>query len=483
MRSRAARTRLAPTSRLPFAVAAAHQAHLDGALAAIAAKDARKLADQLVIIAENKTPAPAELMWRAAGGQANADIMATLYAAHSTRHEIYSLCHSAWQGAVIANNTAVMDWLLTCEQAMLNYEEKAALAGLAVREGHTALARDMIAPACALGPLLADKKVKLLVNYLHSCSANNRADLAVEMLTAHFGAGNTVFSPHNNAFQNIVIRAASEGHARTLQALLDHGADYLSDDHIGQLLVAALDKNNLDCARIAQRFGGDPLAYDNAAIRHAVRNLATALNAQDANPYARADEIDRRMTIVETLLAAGANPFVAQQAVTQWVRKDIVDEAVARIAAIADGAQARHLARLLPPAALALEDGMQPRVYRDPHLATVNGRYEGIFHQMARHRVLDAMVRRNLLPLHEAALWSTKNPAGMRLIDLAAASGQLQDLLVVDLWAGRLGGLRVMLSAVDEKHLSAADRAAFLHKVQLETLKQQRSESKGRFKL
>ncbi len=483
MRSRAARTRLAPTSRLPFAVAAAQQAYLDGAIAAIAGKDARKLADLLVIITENKAAVPAELLWRAAGGQSDANIMATLYAAHSTRREIYSLCHSAWQGAVIANNTDVMQWLTGCEQAMLNYEEKAALAGLAVREGHADLAREMIAPAAALGAQLADKKIKLLVNYLHACAANNRAELALEILTAHFSPSDGVFSPHNAAFHNIAIRAAAEGHARTLQALLDHGADYLSDDHIGQLLVAALDKNNIDCARIAQRFGGDPLAFDNAAIRHAVRHLATACNARDANPHARSDEIERRMAIVEMLLAAGANPFVAQLAVAQWMHKDVVPEISARIDACASGLKSRHLARLLPPAPLALEDGMMPRVYRDPHLATVNGRYEGIFHQMARHRVLDVAARRGVLPLGDVALWTTKNPAGVRLIDLAAASGQLNTLLEADLWAGKLGALRNLLSTVDARHMSQDACAALLHQAQLETLKQQRSESKGRFKL
>ena len=484
MRSRAARTRLAPSSRLPFTVAAAHQAHLDASLAAIAAKDARKLADTLVIITENKVAAPAELLWRAAGGQADADIMAVLYDAHRTQtRTIGNLCHSAWQGAVIANNVAVMSWLSSCDEAMLNYEEKAALAGLAVREGYSVLARELITPVRNLGPQLADKKTKLLVNYLHACSANNRAELALEILDAHFSPSDGVFSPHNSAFQNIVMRATVEGHARTLQAMLDHGADYLSDDHIGQLLVAALDKNNVECARIAQRFGGDPLSFDNAAIRHAVRHLATALNAQDVNANARADEIDRRMVIVETLLAGGANPFVARQAVAQWVKSECAPEALARIDACADGLQARHTARLLPPAALSIEDGMMPRVYRDPHLVTVNGRYEGIFHQAARHRVLDVMMRRGFLPLNDAALWEAKNPAGTRLIDLAAASGQLAVMLSPDLWAGKVGALRTMLSCVDGKDLSEEDRGALLHKAQLETLKMQRSENKGRFKL
>lgn len=483
MRPRAARTLLSSSPRLPFTVAAAHQAHLDAAVRAIAAQDARALADALQIIAENKTPAPAEVLWRAAGGQGDAAIMDVLFAAHGQRREIASLCYSAWQGSVIMHNQGVMTWLSTCTDATLNYEEKAALAGLAVREGHAHIARDMIAPACALGPQLAEKKTKLLVNYLHACSANDRAELALDILRAHFSPSDGIFSPHNNAYHNIVIRAAIEGHARTLQTMLDHGGDYLNDDHVGQILVAALDKNNLDCARIAHRFGGDPLAFDNAAIRHAVRNLATVINAQDAHAAARADEIERRLSIVETLLASGANPDAAATAVHQWVRKEHCDETMARIDAFAQGARARNTARLMPQEAVSLEDALKPQVYRDSHVPTVHGRYEGLLHHAARHRVLDLMLRRGSVPMPDAATWAAKNPAGMGLVDLAAASGQLSALLAPDFWTGRVNALRTMLSALDEKYLSAENRSALVHRVQLETLDAQSRASNGRFKL
>lgn len=483
MRSRAARSLLSSNPRLPFTVAAAHQAHLDAAVRAIAAKDARALADALQVIAENKTPAPAEALWRAAGGQGDAAIMDVLLSAHATRREIASLCYSAWQGSVITHNQNVMTWLGACEVATLNYEEKAALAGLAVREGHTHIAREMIAPACALGPQLAEKKIKLLVNYLHACSANDRAELALDILRDHFSAADGVFSPHNNAYHNIVIRAAVEGHARTFQALIDHGGDYLNDDHIGQMLVAALDKNNTECARIAQRFGGDPLAFDNAAIRYAVRNLSTAINMQGAHAEARADEIERRLSVVETLLASGASPDAAVKAVHQWVRREFCAETIARIDACAQGLRARNTARLMPQEAVSIEEALQPHVYRDAHLPTVHGRYEGVLHQAARHRVLDVILRRGVVPMPDAATWAAKNPAGMTLVDLAAASGQLSTLLAVDFWTGRVNALRTMLSVLDEKHLSADERGALVHKVQLETLDTQRRASNGRFKL
>ncbi len=483
MRSRAARTRLSPSSRLPFQVAAAHQARVDAALRAIAAQDARALRDTLVIIAENNVPAPAEILWRAAGGQGDSAVLAALYDTHGQRRDIASLCHAAWQGAVIAHNDAALTWLAACDAAYTNYEEKAALAGLAVREGHAALARALIAPACGLGPQLAEKKIKLLVNYLHACSANNRAELALEILTAHFSAADGVFSPFNNAFHNIAIRAAAEGHARTFQALLDHGIDYLNDDHIGQMLVAALDKNNIECARIAQRFGGDPLAFDNAAIRHAVRNLATALNARDAHADARADEIERRMGIVDTLLATGANPVAAIQAVGQWVRPDLCAETIARIDASTQNLRARNAARLMPQQTLDDDAALAPQVYRDPHVPTVKGCYEGLLHHAARHRVLDILLRREMIALPDSVVWTAKNPAGVRLVDLAAASGQLDILLSPDFWTGRVAPLRALLSVIDDKYLPPQARHALLHKVQLDTLEARQRASNGQFKL
>lgn len=466
-----------------FQSAAAFQPYLDAALGAIASGDARKLADSLQIIAENKVVVAPESMWQAAGRHGDAAIFSVLADAHITKRSPRPLFTAAWQGAVIANNTPAMAWLASSDAYIASYEDKAALAGLAVREGHSELARELLAPTTRLGAQLADKKNKLLVNYLHACAANDRHALAIEVLNAHFANGGSVFAPHNDAYHDIVMRAATGGHVQTLQVLLDHGADYLSDQHIGQLMVAALDKNHRECARAVQRYGVSMLHYSNAAMRRAARNLSGALNAADAQSEAGREAISHHMAIVEMLLSIGANPQTAQSAVEKYTRKDLCAEAQAQIDACAQAQHARQLARLMPDGAMTWQQAMNPQVYRDALLPTLSGCYEGFAHHAARHRILLDMMQRGLLPWPDRASWEEKSPAGVRLVDMALASGQMQTLLEPSVWAGKITALRALLSVIDEKEIGEDARSALLHKVQLETLEAQRRSSKGRFKL
>lgn len=485
MTSRFPNPRAALSPRADFqSVATRFQPQVDAGLRAIAANDARALADTLQIIAEGKLPIALEIFWRNAGN-ADVAICDVLLAAHKDRRDLSMLLHAAWQGAVINNNATVMKWLDDQMPMGLGFEERAALASLAVRENHLELAERLIAPVRKLGPAMRDKQSKLLVNYLHACAANNRSATALDVIKVHFSGHNDVFSAHNNTYHDIVIRAANSGHAGMVRKMLDVGHHYMNDDHMAQLMVMALDKGHEDCVHAALAYGADVQAHDSAALRHAVRHLATAVNAQVKGGITldTRDEIARRFVMVERLMAAGANPRVAMAAAEQHIY-DVAarTQVIARVAAYAQDLRGRNLERLLPAGKIDAESALAPRVYRDTGLSP-SGRFEGLLHQAARHRVLDELIRRNLIDATDSQIWQHKNPAGQTLAAVAQASGHMTELLDPALWAGNVAGCAALLGVLDDKVVDGDARSRLLRAVKLTTIRAQAGSGKGKYKL
>ena len=447
----------------------------DTGLAAIDAGDAASLRGIFTRAAESKTSTANEDYWRAAGQAGHAEVLDLLHAEHKDRRDFGRLFFAAWQGAINAGNAAAIAWLEDYARPSLNYEEKANLAGLALRQGDETLALRLLQPTLALGPAMAERRKKLLVDFLHVCAANGRGAMAVRILGQHFAQGDGVFSHHNDAYFNILVRALTGGHAGAFAQMAKAGHDYLTDEHIDRFLVMALDKRVMQAVPALVALGADPAAHDSASVRHVARLLAEAEQAVATGQDFARDARDERRALLKSLLHAGGSPQVAQ------AQADLFCDSAAARAAM-QGAIARMEDQLQGLHAERLQIG-RPRDSGEalrPDVQAVTGRYESFLHQAARHRLLDRYMR--VTGGLDADCWQAKNPAGQTLLGLAIASGHLPALLSQDLWLHRGDALRDFLALVPEKMIDASAKAALVQQMHLAGLKARAQAGKWRLR-
>lgn len=449
----------------------------DTGLAAIGSGDAPALRGVFARAAEGKTSTANEDYWRAAGQAGHADILDLLHAEHKDRRDFGRLFFAAWQGAVNAGNADAIAWLEDYARPSLTYEEKANLACLAARQGDEALALRLLQPMLSLGEGLADRRKKLLVDFLHACAANGRGRLGAAILQDHFANGGGIFSHHNDAYFNILVRALTGGHAAAFVQMAKAGHDYLADEHIDRFLVAALDKRVLPAIPSLLALGADPAAHDSASVRHVARQLAEAEQAVATGQDFARDSRDERRALLKSLLHAGGSPQVALAQAEMFcdspAARAAMQEAIMRME---DDLQSLHAARLQLARPRSAADAVRADVQ------AVTGRYESFLHQTARHRVLDRYLRMAAPAVIDTDTWQARNPAGQTLVGLAIASGHLPALLSQDLWLHRGEGLREFLFLVPEKMMDDATKAALVQQLHLAGLKARAQAGKWRLK-
>ncbi len=450
-----------------FQAAAALQKQIDLVRVAIASDDAAALRDLLPVLETHKpSDEDRHTLWRLAGEKAQADTLDLLLSHNPKPFSLRSLMYSAWEGAVSTDNEAAMLWLVQNEKSALALRKQADLAVQAARAGHEGLARRMIAPVCAAEHLLPGVRNKLVSMCLHACSGRGLTALATELMQGYFYKERKFFLTEHAIFRDIVMCAAVGGHKPALQMLLEEGAPYVTPDQLSQLLLAALSNSQRECAEVLLEQGANPLPYNSVPARYAARMLVRHING------CQTAEVAADYAVLEEVLARGAHPAVVRlefAALAAERKKEAdawLDTTLARL-------REEHAARLLAVASTDSKIAQAVRTFNNKKWTMVWR--ESVLHQAARHRVLDKLLAKGVLPFPDAEMWRARNPSGQPLVDLVVASGQVEQMLLRDLWVGKTGALHVFLAQLDERVISTKDKSSLISAVQAATAHGRRS--------
>lgn len=397
--------------------------------------------------------------WKDAAYHGSVACLEVFWEQQKSRRDIAALCREGWHGAVIAGQKDVIEWLCDSQRPQPNCEHAVQLACDAMRNGHASISYPLLQQARALED--GQKKSDLMASFLRACAVAGNADAAREIMEAYFVRPPFHFTVQDDTYQKIVMNAATGGHVETLSVLLESGQAFLTDAHVTQLMIAALDHKKNDAARLLLSCGADPNGMQATPVRYAAVYFA------ETHAAGFPDVAKDAQAMLAELLSAGGDPEKAKAAVIAAGHPDtplLVD----MVSEMDAAARTAHFARL---------DGLA--VLRQPFGYKPAGRFESGLHQAARYRVLDRLMQRPQGLVLVGGDWSATNAAGQRVADLLVASGHLKDLLSPELWRGRFALLGELLALVPEKAMTPAEKISHLQQVQ-QALLDEKSRNRGR---
>lgn len=401
-------------------------------------------------------------VWAEAAAAGHVDCLDVLWDIYGEKRLTSQMLKSAWHMAVTKTNMQSIAWLEDARRPQPNAEQRAKLAATALaRDAGLDLAMQLVADARTLQD--AAKRDRLLVDFLRHCALHDRADIAREILQAHFLHPPRHFSAHNDIYQHIVMPAAVQGNIAVLQALLEDGHIFISDAQVTQVMVAALDKEQPAAAHIMLAYGADPTGHGGAALRYAAQQLLVA-EGKDDNRRAAARDMMR------ALLQAGGDAETAKRAIDHAMDGKRIPLQLLIDDMDADARKA-HLARLKAAGGLRASP------------ASSQGLRESVLHQAARYRVLADLMREDCGLALGGGDWSFCNAGGQRVVDVLVASGHVHDLMAADLWRGRFALLSELLALVPESAMTEAEKISRQRQVQQALLAEKARDNGRKFKL
>lgn len=409
--------------------------------AAIAAKDADALYAAVTAADAQALTFNRETLWRMTAAADDQNLLNALWRIDQTRRDPSRLMIAAWHGTITGRAYQSYSWIKFLSNVTLSIEEEADLAGRALGWDMT-VAHALIEPVLAMPPVMQARKTKLLVDYLHAAAGHDAGVVIHDVMTAHFPHGQTTFSVQTKQFQAIAMRAVVTGSATALGILLNLGAEYLSDAHLDEMLVAAADRGQATCAQMLTGAGASPISIDGAAMRY----LGRQMSATDAGATAE--------DLLSTLITAGGDPSLACQQINKTMTGDKADALCARVMAVAGAHQAQvrdHVMQTL----------RQPG-HRRPDAVTYRHRHESVLHSAARHGILADMIAAGQISPPTTAEWRMTNAAGQSVMDLARARAIVAPLLTERPWRNRMAGLNAFLDVLPAEAATPGARAALM---------------------